>query len=88
MNNVCKKLTGLSKSNSIEPGSNLERITWLWCGASFLNISEDAGHDQMIKDRMMELARSDLSYCEEKIHEFEQYIDTYFTRTGQFSMNR
>ena len=88
MNNVYQKLVGLSKDNTMKPGSNLERIAWLWCGSSFLNISEDAGHDQMIKDRMMELAAVDLAYCDGKIEEFERYIEKYFTRTGQFSMNR
>ena len=71
---------------SIARDSELFKILQLWAGASYLNISSSAGHDELIRNEMLSIAARNLD--ESGLDQFQRYLDLYYTKEGPFRMSR
>ena len=85
-NSVYRKLCSLAGVTTLEPGSKLDDLSYIWIGSSFLNINTSSGHDETITCHLKELAAQELN--ETKMELFNNYLNVYFNKTGIFRLQR
>ena len=85
VNRNCKKLFGEDEWKS---NSSLREILFLWVGCGYLPLVEN-DLDLMIKDRIIDIIRNaDIENIENKLERMRIYMSKYFTRSGQFRLQR
>ena len=81
----CKKIFGEEDWRS---NSSLREILVLWVGSGYLPLIEN-DLDIMIKERIKDIIRNaNIDNIEIKLERMTIYLSKYFTRTGQFRLQR